>query len=228
MAKLFNANDCVDGWLQVSNYLIANHMQASNVLVTIANPTFEDPAWLTRFNPKGVHPNGDKIRDVVNTIFPRKTLQNSADREDFYARYLKAHNRAKSGRWGTYFERLVSFGATEENQLESVIRGLKWKNKPRAALTVHLSSPETDSLQPIGAPCWHFGEFMCVDKTDLDLVVVYRNHDYFNKALGNFLGLSRLLSFVCAESGMTPGKLICHSVHAYSTTKSNLEKLVAM
>lgn len=50
----------------------------------------------------------------------------------------------------------------------------------------------------------------------LDLVVVYRNHDFFNKALGNFIALGQLLRFIAVESGKTPGNLICHSVHAYS------------
>jgi hypothetical protein len=49
----------------------------------------------------------------------------------------------------------------------------------------------------------------------LDLVVVYRNHDYFNKALGNFIALGQLLDFICVESNKEPGQLICHSVHAY-------------
>ena len=50
----------------------------------------------------------------------------------------------------------------------------------------------------------------------LDFVAVYRNQDFFNKALGNFIGLGQLLKFICDESNKRAGTLTCHSVHAFS------------
>jgi hypothetical protein len=46
---------------------------------------------------------------------------------------------------------------------------------------------------------------------------VYRNHDYFNKALGNFIGLAKLLEFICTEAQQRPGSLVVHSIHGYSS-----------
>lgn len=212
----------------MANHLLANGPNDSNIIVTITEPAQFDQAWLGRFDPRVEKPDGDWIRDVINTVFPQKTLQNSVNRHAFYQRYERAHGRSRNKRWGTYFSRLIAFGIQKENQLENVIRALNtWKNNPQAALTIHLSSPETDSLRPLGAPCWHYGEFLCPDRETIELVVVYRNHDYFNKALGNFIGLSRLLNFVCHETNRNPGKLVCHSVRAYyDANKSQLQRLV--
>ncbi len=60
----------------------------------------------------------------------------------------------------------------------------------------------------------------------MDFVVVYRNHDFFNKALGNFIALGQLLKFIADASGKTAGRLICHSVHAYAG--SRLSHLVTL
>ncbi len=228
MSVLFEQATCADAWVEVSQHLLDNDPSANNVLVTITNPTFLDPTWLTRFNPREISLKGDHIRDVMNTVYPLKTRYNSLDRYSFYERYKKANRRSRKKRWGTYFGRLIAFGDKNKNQLEAVITALnKWRN-PHAALTLHLSSPETDSLKPLGAPCWHYGEFLCPDPQTLELVAVYRNHDFFNKALGNYIGLSRLLNFICQETGRNPGRLVCHSVRAYyQSTKSELRRLVA-
>lgn len=220
--------NCVEAWLIVADHLLTVRSVETNMVVTINDPTHFDDAWLARFDPRATRPKGDWIRDVINTIYPQKTRQNSATREEFYERYKKAHRRARSRRWGTYFGRLISFGEKGTNQIERVISALNnWQNTPHAALTVHLSSSDTDALKPLGAPCWHFGEFICPDRHTVELVVVYRNHDYFNKALGNFIGLSRLLQFVCEETGRKPGRLVCHSVRAYyDANKNEFQKLV--
>ncbi len=229
MATTVARTDCVDAWTDVAHHLLTHGPDASNVIVTIAEPMRFDQTWLTRFDPRAEKPKGDWIRDVANTVFPQKTLRNAPNRHAFYERYLRGHRRRRTGRWGTYFERLICFGEKKENQLERIITALnRWKNNPQAALTVHLSSAETDSLRPLGAPCWHFGEFLCPNRDIMELVVVYRNHDYFNKALGNFIGLSRLLSFMCKETSRTPGRLVCHSVRTYfDATKGQMQKLIA-
>jgi thymidylate synthase len=101
-------------------------------------------------------------RNVANTIFPKKTFLNSKSRDDFYARYLRAHSRASQKRWGTYFERLISFGDSEVNQLENVIVALStWKLTYRAAMNVHLSSADIDPLKPLGSPCLQYIQFNC-------------------------------------------------------------------
>jgi thymidylate synthase len=229
MTVIFERTNCVEAWSAVSTHLLLNGHVDTNVVVVITDPLYFEDAWLTRFNPNAVKAKGDQIRDVMNTVFPQKTWQNAGNRLEFYDRYKKAHRRGKKKGWGTYFLRLIQFGKKEENQLDNAIRVLSgWKNNPHAAVTFHLSSPETDSIRSRGGPCWHYGEVLCPDKASVELVAVYRNHDYFNKALGNLIALARLLRFIGQETNRAPKRLVCHSVRAYyDASKLDFQTLLA-
>lgn len=159
----------------------------------------------------------------------------------------------KHGGWGTYFFRLICFDTTrnvqnvikpkgtlkevsvqhqkhfmKNNQLERVIHALAdWKSKSKAAIYCHISAPSLDAMQPIGSPCLQYIQFSQVSDGIVDMTVIYRNHDYFNKALGNFIGLGQLLKFVCKESKKKIGKLYCHSIRAYiDVSKTSMEELL--
>lgn len=183
--------------------------------------------------PHTVHGN-ERICDVVDTIFPHSLHVRYPQRNEFYNAYLILHKRAmrwqrNRTRWGTYFARLISFGSVAPvNQLERVIEKLtNWDQRNTTALVFHLSAPSLDSPRTRGGPCWHFGEIIWRKDDIIDLVVVYRNHDYFNKALGNFIALGQLLEFIACASGKIPGKIVCHSVHAYSEKSSGYLKKLA-
>jgi hypothetical protein len=49
---------------------------------------------------------------------------------------------------------------------------------------------------------------------ELLLTVMYRDHAYVARGLGNFLGLGRLQAFVASQSGAKLGSLTCISTHA--------------
>ena len=92
---------------------------------------------------------------------------------------------------------------------------------------MHLSSFETDKPRPLGAPCWQYAQFMA-DGEKLNLLVTYRSHDYFLKALGNFVGLSRFLTFVCKKTGHLVGSLTCISTYAsLNNQKTKTKRLLA-
>lgn len=218
-----DADNCLEAWRQVTAILCDRTGSATNLLVYIRQPTIINQSWLVHFNPRRL--GGDDIGDVINTIFPRRLLARTQGRQDLFRRYLQLHQRGRRragnrGAWGTYFQRLIDFnGDGRVNQLETAIEKLSsWPRRSLTGLTFHLSSPSLDRPRTRGGPCWHFGELLWREHDTVDLVVVYRNHDYFNKALGNFLGLGQLLAFICAESGKTPGQLICHSINAFHDT----------
>jgi len=48
----------------------------------------------------------------------------------------------------------------------------------------------------------------------IHLTVLYRSHYYVEKALGNFMGLARLLFFVCDQTGFSAGPMTCVSTYA--------------
>ncbi|WP_157214721.1 hypothetical protein [Polaromonas sp. CF318] len=226
--------NALDAWRAGTAALLASGGEINNLLTTIEQPCVIDPSWLADHSPHRFKESGDDIRNVANTIFPERLAIRAADRAAFYALYLARHDRSHrwaGGRhaWGTYFERLIRFPPTEVNQLERVIEKLRtWPTRSTTGLVFHLSSPVVDAPRTRGGPCWHYGELLWAADSTLDLVVVYRNHDFFNKVLGNFIGLGRLLQFICDQSGKHPGKLICHSVHAYhDSTQQALKSLAA-
>lgn len=203
--------------------MVLGRGEVFNLFTTINEPTIIDAGWLAQCSPRKRGFPGDDVREVIKTIFPFELALAQPDRGALYQAYLERHDRAmrfKRNRsaWGTYFERLVRFpDHPETNQLEVVIEKLnKWEKRSSTGLVFHLSTPARDRPRTRGGPCWHFGELVWHPGNRLDLVVVYRNHDFYNKALGNFLGLGQLLDFICKASGKTPGKLVCHSVHAYN------------
>lgn len=234
-AGLIEAQCPLSAWKAGCRQLLEGDSQLFNLITSIDSPTTFDMNEVCQHSPNHVKPGANNVGDVINTIFPLSLAAKHQDRADLYSRYLTIHDRAhrwRRGRhaWGTYFERLIRFPKSDnKNQLEIAIEKLNnWPRRNTTGLVFHLSSPATDAPRTRGGPCWHFGEILWRSDNTLDLVVVYRNHDYFNKALGNFVGLGALLNFICINSGKQAGKLVCHSIHAYhDSTIKQLRQLMA-
>lgn len=227
-----DGDTALDAW-RAGCALLLQHGEVSNLITTISQPCQVQDVWLLHHSPARIKAGADDARDVANTLFPQKIFERTTTRADFYSSYLRVHDRAhrwQRGRhaWGTYFERLVRFPPDGVNQLERAITKLNtWPRRNTTGLVFHLSSPSVDAPRTRGGPCWHFAEILWNADDTLDLVVVYRNHDFFNKVLGNFAGLGRLLHFICAATNKRPGVLVCHSVHAYfDCSKQQLSSLI--
>jgi hypothetical protein len=188
-----------------------------HVIINIARPLKTSELNASQYDPRTIKRTVSGLSDVANTIFPPQTKR-WKDRLKFYEHYRRIYERGalrSPYAWGTYFQRLLNFGESGVNQLESMIAALKWTNNYRGAIVAHLSSPETDALRPLGAPCLQYIELCAQHDGSVDLFACYRSHDYFEKALGNFIGLSRLLNFLCRHASRKPGRLVCHSVYAF-------------
>lgn len=224
MSRLVVEDSCEAAWLSASA-IILREGAINNLLVSIRKPWPFDRHVLERFNPKLLDESiRASARDVANTIFPTKYADRGWRRDQIYKRYLAVNARGQRLRpsWGTYFERMICFPPTCVNRLEEIIEGLRgWQGHHRAAFTMHLSAQTVDTLRPRGAPCLQYLQFS--DRDDgLHLTVVVRNHDYFEKALGNLAGLSHLLRFVAHAASRRIGSITCHSIHAYSSKPKSL------
>ena len=222
--------DALAAW-KIGASRIASTGDLFNLFTTIDDPTSADEGWYSDYCPS-LQGSRDTLRDVAQTIFPTRLASRSSTRQSLYDGYLRAHDRGRSwqrnrGSWGTYFERLVRFPPDGVNQLDRAIQKLGAWQRTTTAFVFHLSTCTVDQPRRLGGPCWQYGELLWREGGVLDLSVTYRNHDFFNKALGNFVGLGQLLSFICTESGKTPGKLFCHSVHAYSSASMSRLRLLA-
>lgn len=230
MAQIIQGQNAVEGWQNGCRAILAAPNNRIRNLITVINrPTVLDPQWLEQFSSQRVGEN-DSVSVVAKVLFPIQGKRQNETRTDFYARWNSTLKRGRKigslhAPWGTYFERLTNFAGTE-NQLENMILALSnWRQRYEASLVAHTSSPTEDRLRPIGAPCLQYIEVLWREEA-IDLVAVYRNHDFLLKALGNFIGLGQLLKFIATESDKVAGTLTCHSVRAYSDKPARLRRLL--
>jgi len=231
MPTIVKGNNTVQAWKAGSSAVLnAPHSRMRNLITEINDPLLFQADWLNKYNPQSVGEK-DSVSVVAKVLFPSRPRRPNESRATYYGYWRSLLKRARESgalkaQWGTYFDRLVAFNETE-NQLESIIIALSdWGVAPEAALVAHTSAPTLDSLRPLGSPCLQYIEILQDRNHVIDLVAVYRNHDFLNKALGNFIGLARILKFIAQESGKASGKIVCHSVHAYCNGATKLRTLI--
>lgn len=233
MPHLIQSNNCLTAWKDACNFII-NNGNGNNLLVHINNPLGYTDRQIREIIDDGLF-TSKNIDDVVNTIFPYKLrgrcreLQNSHfydQHERLYERGKSMHRRNRS-LWGNYFLRFTKFGATKKNQLQKIINDINARtNQYAACYIMHVSSIDTDSnTRNIGNPCLQYVQFG-QDGRNINMTAVYRNHDFLNKALGNYIGLAKLLEFVCQETGRNIGTFTCHSIHYFLEEKQRVAQCI--
>lgn len=137
---------------------------------------------------------------------------------------------------GTYFGRLVSWpGKTNDgyNQLKRRVAQLRsHRNHHRSAANAAdfavegIAEIESASEQGAGLQVYKADDerqiaFPCLVHIDLSVVAnrlslmaVYRHWHLVHKAYGNLIGLTRLLHFLCQQTGYEPGELMIHATVA--------------
>jgi hypothetical protein len=175
------------------------------------------------------------VATVASTIFPANFyLQRGAT--GIYEDYVKVHPQLPR-HWGTYAGRMLRKLAASEgknrgaeiNPLRILVEKMKKQatgGRMRAVYEMNLIDDRellelpiynaiTDARCTRGQPCLSHLSFKLVSAGQkVTLTVLYRNHYYIGKALGNLIGLAQLLSFVAAEAGIGVGPLVCHSTLA--------------
>lgn len=222
--------DCVTAWREAVRLVEGEPAhQAHNVMIDIADPlargTLSDSlvgevdAFL---RSKDVKP----IETVANTIFPY-SLYRRYGAPAFFDRFTNnvlPKARRPGERWsGYYFERMINMpregGGAPINQLVDITKRLRNPSvRARNKFELSIFDPTRDvDDSPYGGQCLSFGSFKLRKDGDherLDLTVMYRNHFYVEKLLGNLIGLGRLMEFVAREGGASVGELTVISTHA--------------
>ena len=229
MANTIQSTNCLTAWRDACQYIIQNG-DGFNLLVQINTPLSFTSAQLAEVTNSNIITK-KALNDVVNTIFPAKlhtrnvtltNLQFYDLHEAIYLRGKTMHSRNRS-MWGNYFLRFTKFGINKRNQLQPIIDGINNRaNDQKACYIMHVSSVDYDNnTRVIGNPCLQYVQFG-VYNNSLNLTAVYRNHDFLTKALGNYIGLSKLLEFVCNKTGSTMGSISCQSIHYYMMQRRNV------
>ncbi len=129
------------------------------------------------------------------------------------------------------------------NQLDHAItrlRRLREQGKQRGnQFEVGLATPADEAMampvavpgrdrQTIGFPCLSHVS-LSLQKGVVHMSAMYRNHEFVERAYGNYVGLGRLLRFVAHQSGWPMGELTCvsASVTLGSFSKRSLNDLLA-
>lgn len=222
--------DCVSAWREAVRFVDGqSHHEAHNVVIDVVDPiargTMEDP--VVREVDSFVTAKGKKaVETVANTIFPA-ALYRRYGSPAFFDRFtdnVLPKVRRSGDRWsGYYFERMIALpaegGGEPINQLIDIVTRLRdpavlARNK--FELSVFDPARDVDK-SPYGGQCLSFGSFKLRSEAGqdrLDLTVMYRNHFYIEKLLGNLIGLGRLIQFVATEAKLRLGTLTIVSTHA--------------
>lgn len=155
---------------------------------------------------------------------------------DLYDRYLGMLPmllRFPGNSRGTYFSRMITWPGKKvggPNQLEmriSRIRGeFRAGRRTNNTLDIDLGADALESEPLPGVQIYAPTDqrtrgFPCLVHIDLTLhegtlhcLAVYRHHYLVTKAYGNLVGLSRLMHFLCEQTGTDCGELVVHATMA--------------
>jgi len=238
--RFVTADSFQEAWSLVASMLMNSKWELRNLMVQIKNPTLYDEDRNILQNRFAMDCKVLAPKHVAYTIFPYNLCRNLANNDaeklfDLYNRkrglYERLRQRKPNG-WGTYFRRMTYYeetNGTVVNQLYNVIDSARNNRCFKAAHTIIIKKPAEMQLR--GGPCLNYIALQCdeIDGTpSLGLLAVYRNHDFLERAYGNYWGLCNLQKFIAEQIGRKCGPLTCISSHAYVQDKKNsLKKFLA-
>lgn len=226
-----------EAWLKAVRLLMNMHWEHRNLMVQITNPAHFDQKLHDRVTDFAQQEGMLGPKHIAYTIFPHGLYQQTGSAERLFEVYNRRNglferlDRRKRS-WGTYFRRMTHYDKTGHivNQLDNVIRAIRTRQSvSKAAYTAIIQKPGRETVRLRGGPCLNYLAIQLEprDPTVFGLLAVYRNHDFLERAYGNYWGLCNLLQFLAAEVKATVGPLTCVSSHAYvSRSKTMLKALV--
>ena len=216
-------------WLEVVALLMTSHWELRNLVVQVRNPQLIDQAFHERVTEFAHREILLGPKNVAYTIFPHGLYRKIIDSQRLFKAYNRPnglyerlHRRKPS--WGTYFRRMTHYDKAGDvvNQLGNIIEAIQTRGSvSRAAYTVIIQTPGGETVRPLGGPCLNYLAFQIEAEKPIvmGLLAVYRNHDFLERAYGNYWGLCNLLSFLADEVDASIGPLTCISSHAYVSQK---------
>ena len=220
-------------WIQAVEFLKQHQWNHHNLVVHVLDTQAFDKHIHDIVASFASNNNLRSPEHVASTIFPWKQYVSSVSAIELYSRYARIYERSKKARrgtWGTYFNRMIGYQASDQrvNQLQNIIDAIRLRDQVHgSAYTIIIQHPGSETIRPLGGPCLNYLAVQIVDRTQIGILGVYRNHEFLERAYGNYWGLCRLIRFLAQETGLSPGPLTCVSSHAYvKDQKRNLISLL--
>ena len=222
-------------WSKAIIELNRNLWNAWNLVITICRPDQLDDeavALMTEFAQE----QGLVLPwQVQHTIFPQRMykqdrIKNRQKLYKCYNRFYRFTRKMPHRGWGTYFKRMISYtqkNGEEYDQLGNIIDKINNSaSNYGASHIIFIPQIGVDTNRRMGSPCLNYITVQ-VEKTQsnrtISLLAVYRNHDFRERAFGNYWGLCSLLKYMCTETDSMMGSITCISSHAYvNTNKTEL------
>ncbi len=222
---LISADSFQIAWANAIMSLKENKWKVWDLVVQISKPQLIDDLFhkeMKEFSyrhPKVIEPN-----KVAYTIFPFRLYRaGSTTRASLYRkywRYFRWTRTMEHSGWGTYFERMIRYPTAhgDIDQLGSIIDNINNRETVYgSSFVIIIPSPDRDINRIMGAPCLNYITIQ-VENTEprrtVNLLAVYRNHDFRARAYGNYLGLCKLIEYISFETNSNVGILTCVSSHA--------------
>lgn len=225
-----------EAWFAAMEYLYVKEDRDRsdiNVILEVQKPSVATE--LSRkikndFNQLLVDHGQYSIHTVAETIFPGAEYRRHGPEgvfEVYPSEVYPIIRKESANERGTYAYRLLR-GKNSKGEdcrpLENCINRMKQEmtNSGTKRAIYEISVDEVDSIPVyrndnlyMGFPCLsHLSFKLMKNENKVHLTALYRSHYYVIKALGNLLGLARLLDFVAREVGVEVGTLVCHSTFA--------------
>lgn len=230
---VINAPNISIAWLRATQHILNSGGECSNLLVTIENPLNIERTIHEDYENLISRHDLLTLKQVSYTIFPHSLyLQVGRDANKLFKAYNREHGvyerlqslHRRKMRWGSYFRRMTYYLVGTRsgqpiivNQLGDIISMLKKRKRVyKSAYTISIQIPGVDGRYIMGSPCLNYIALQLESSARvLNMLAVYRNHDFIERAYGNYLGLGNLMEFLCDQTGLTLGVFNCLSSHAY-------------
>ena len=214
------AENLDDAWVQAVRAACgARKGEVSPLVVSFNVPRGdrEDSSLRQSLNEVLVEAGHATVETVANTLFPVALWNRSRPRQQLFDRYLKIlPTLRRLNRRGLYFERLINYPGTRGkqgmNQLDHIIETFKSGTHRRSALQAAVLHPMTDltKARQQGFPCLQqIGFANHAERGTLTLTAFYPMQYLFERAYGNYLGLSRIGIFMAHEMALSLERVIC-------------------
>lgn len=224
-------------WKKVLLLLKENHWDLYNVMVQFPSSINCENELNKKYTSFTKAIGILKPKSVVYTIFPYKLYRRNRNIDTLSDKYIHKEiphlKRMPKYGWGTYFLRMVDYnGDGNSNQLKRIIDAINERDRTtRAGYTIVIEKPGGETVKPLGAPCLNYIAIQLEKikgvRDRISLLAVYRNHDFLERAYGNYLGLSHLLKFIADQTDLEVGKITCVSSHAFvDKKKSDLKDFI--
>lgn len=221
-----------EAWLSAVKHLSETEdCRELNLVLEVSNPGLATP--FSRLIEEKVDTclkkaNQQPLHTVAETIFPAVEYRRYGARGVFEIYPDEIYPLIQPvNKTGTYAYRLVR-GYDQKNQpcnplknrLELMKKELSHKGTKMSVYEVSLDEAYSipvnrNDTTYIGFPCLsHLSFKLCSKNNLIHLTAIYRSQYFFEKALGNLLGLARLQGFMANELKVKPGVLVCHATDA--------------